>query len=376
MKYAPDFTGNNAETFKSYKRHLKLNNFKDSTINTKLWKVYTFLKFHEGKNLDKITKSDIEDYILYRRQNNKPKTVHNDVVDLRLFFKWFSPDNDFFDGIKTRSPKNNLPVDELIVQEDVKKLVETCKTQRDRAIVMMLWDSAARANEILSLNIKNVQFDRHGCSIIVNGKTGMRKLRLIDSVPDLQAWINQHPFRDNPDAPLFVTSRNYGAEPKSLDIRTVQNMLKTNAENAGLKKNVHPHALRHGRLTELVKQGFKEMELRIFAGWEADSKMPAVYIHLSGDDVENKLLAINGIIEDDVEKKKEVLKPIKCPRCKTKNPHDAKYCSSCSMVLDMDTAIKLDSEFKLTDNKLSKFVEAQVNELVESRINEMLQNMK
>lgn len=346
MKYAPEFTGINAATLQAYKRHLELNNFKTATINTKLWKVYTFLKFHDEKDAREITKHDIEDYILYRRKNNKPKTVHNDIVDLRLFFKWLNPENNFFEGIKTRTPKKTLPVDELIVQSDIKKLVTACKTQRDRAIVMILWDSAARCNEILDLNIKNVQFDKYGAVIIVNGKTGMRRLRLIDSVPDLQAWINQHPHRDNPDAPLFVTLRQYESGAKRLDIRTVQNMLKTVAENAGIKKNVHPHAFRHGKLTELVKQGFKEMELRIIAGWEADSKMPATYIHLSGEDVEKKLLATNGIIEDEVQEAKEELKPIECPRCKTKNPYDAKYCSQCSLVLDQKTALTLDEKSK------------------------------
>ncbi|ABE53174.1 site-specific integrase [Methanococcoides burtonii] len=375
MKYAPEFDETNKEVLEDYARSLGLNNFKETTINTKLWKVYTFLKHHDNKKINEITKKDIESYILFRRKNNKPKTVHNDIVDLRLFFKWLKPDNTFFEDIKTRTPKNHLPTKEIIVPADVKKLIPACKTQRDRAIIMTLWDSAARATEVLNLNIGHVEIDKYGAVIVVEGKTGMRRIRLIEAVPDLQAWINQHPYKNNPESPLFVTFRNTGNEPKRLDIRTVQNTLKKVAEDAGIKKNIHPHAFRHGKLTDLVKRGFKETELRIIAGWEADSKMPATYIHLSGDDVEKKLLASYGIIEDEIKKEKLELKPIECPRCKTLNPHDSKYCSSCSMVLDIKTAVKLDTEIKTTDGKLTQLMESKIDELVEARINEILKGI-
>lgn len=375
MKYAPKFTNHNANITDDYKRHLELNGLKTSTIHTKLWKIYTFLKFTDNKNADDITKREIEDYILYRRKNNKPKTVHNDIVDIRLFFNWLKPENNYFDGVKARSSRNRLPVNELIVQDDVKQMMAACKTQRDRALLMLTWDSAARISEILNLNVGSVQFDQYGATVIVDGKTGMRRIRLIDSVPDIQTWINQHPERDNPNAPLFVTIRKYGKEPRRLEVRTVQNMFKTVSKDAGIKKNVHPHAFRHGRLTELVKQGFKEMELRIIAGWEDESAMPATYIHLSGDDVDKKMLANHGLIEDDVKEAKEKLKPIECPRCKTRNPYDAKFCSQCSLVLDQKLAETIDDSSKPIEDGLTQLMESKINELVEARINAVLDNM-
>lgn len=376
MKHKPVITGNNEQTLKDYEDSLKLNAFKESTINTKLWKVYTFLKFYNDKPVGEISKKDIQGYILYRRENRKPKTVHNDIIDLRLFFKWFVPDNDFFEGVKTKPQKNRLPVSELIRQDDVKQLLTACNNQRDRALIMLLWDSAARVGELLALNIRNVELDRYGAVIIVNGKTGMRRLRLVDAVPDLQLWINQHPQREDPDAPLFVTARKYGDAPRRLDVRTVQNLVNTLSDHADIKKNVHPHAFRHGRLTELVKRGFRESELRIIAGWEDDSKMPAVYIHISGDDVEKKMLASYGIIEEEEGRREEQLKPTECPRCKTKNPHDSKYCSTCSMVLDVETAIKLDEATKSTDSTITGIMGSQFDELKKAIIDEMLQKLK
>ncbi|MCK5660968.1 MAG: tyrosine-type recombinase/integrase [Methanosarcinales archaeon] len=376
MKQKPQLTGNSKKILIDYDKSLKLNAFKDATINTKLWKICIFLKYYNDKPADKITREDVQAYILHRRETRKPKTVHNDIIDIRLFFKWLKPDNDFFEGIKTKPQKNRLPTTELMKQDDVVQMLTACENQRDRALITILWDSGARVGEILNLNIRDVQLDEYGAVIVVDGKTGMRRLRLINAVPDLQLWLNQHPNKNNPDAPLFVTSRKYGNEPKCLDIRTVQNMVKTIAEHAGIKKNVHPHAFRHGRLTDLVKLGFQESSLRIVAGWEDDSAMPAVYIHMSGADVESQMLAAHGIIEEDKEEVKDNLQPIVCPRCKTKNPHDSKYCSTCSMILDAEIAMDLEQQSAPVNDNLTALMNSKIEELVEARLNEMLKGVK
>lgn len=150
-----------------------------------------------------------------------------------------------------------------------------------------------------------------------------------------------HPLRDDPNAPVFITERKYDGNYLRLNEQTVNNMLNGLAEKAGVKKNVYPHAFRHGRLTDLAKRGFNEMELRIFAGWTKESNMPATYLHLSGSGIEKKLFAKNGIIEDDNKEREEELKPVNCPRCKTKNPAGAKYCFTCSMVLDHKLAVEV-----------------------------------
>jgi integrase len=340
----PQFTGRNKEIMESWKRKHDLGKDKPLTTTTKMWKIHRFLKFYDNKPADEITRNDIEEYILWRKENNKPKTVHNDIVDLRLFFKELKPDNDFFEDIHSTAPKNKLPVSELVNEKDVQKLVDACSNQRDRTLIIMYWDSAARLSELLDLNIRNIEFDTRGAVIIPDGKTGMRRLRLIECVPDLQNWVNMHPMRDNPDAPLFVTSRKYGTEPRRLDSHTVQNMMKTVAKHAGVKKNIHPHAFRHGRITNRAKNGFIEAELRIIAGWEDNSKMASIYIHLSGADVEKKQLEKAGIIDIQEEEKKSPMLPKECPRCKTKNVYDSQYCMNCSMVLDPKIAIAIEEK--------------------------------
>lgn len=354
MKFPPVFTpqlcgDKNVEIITRYQRTLGLQQLGNHTINGYLWKIYVFLGYFKFRPADDITKQDIQDYVIHRRGNNKQRTVNGDIVALRKFFEWLEPDNEFFEGIKVKRTKNYLPTEQLITPDDVKRMIAVCKSQRDRAFIMLLWDSGCRLDEVLSRNVNHIQPDEHGATMIVKGKTGMRKVRLIDSLPDVRLWLNQHPLKNNPDAPLFVTERRYNRkegkvqEERRIEDRTVQNMLKTVSKLAKIDKPVHPHALRHGRLTFFVKQGFMESELRILAGWEKESGMPAIYVHLAGADVDKKLLIKNGLITDDGELIMKTLKPGKCPRCGIDNPIDAKYCSTCGLIINKEDAMKIDS---------------------------------
>ena len=93
------------------------------------------------------------------------------------------------------------------------------------------------------------------------------------------------------------------------------------ARKLGMTNPIHPHAIRHDRLTVLTrsygkKQGLSEMELRLVAGWEKNSAMPEVYVHLSGADVERKLLENAGLVDDASDRMDTALEPRQCPRCK------------------------------------------------------------
>ncbi len=69
-------------------------------------------------------------------------------------------------------------------------------------------------------------------------------------------------------------------------------------KGAKLQKKVWPHLFRHTRLTELAKR-YTEAELRLIAGWETDSKMPGVYVHLSGRDIKDRMAVREGLKEED-----------------------------------------------------------------------------
>jgi hypothetical protein len=168
-------------------------------------------------------------------------------------------------------------------------------------------------------------------------------------------------MKENPEAPLFITYNRYGFGRKRVNEHTVANRLKVLADLAKITKPVHPHALRHARLTDLAKQGFSEMELRIIAGWEANSGMPAVYVHMSGADVERKVLQKAGLCEEE-EFKETSLEAIRCPRCQTINAHDSMFCKTCSQALSDLAAKQVDTMHQTVMNNLDAIASWATNE--------------
>jgi integrase/recombinase XerD len=325
---------NNEETLSDYIDYLKLQDHADQTIKSKTWGLVPFFKYVDYKASEDVTQKDIQSYAIHLKRGKKKQTTQNvDLQKLRNFFDWLVPGNDLFKNIKTRKPKLDTTKKEYINQNDVTVLLSHCRIQRDRALIFLLWESAARIGEVLSLNVENVKPDTHGIIISVTGKTGKRDILLIDSVPDIQLWLNT--YNGVKDAPLFPTPKG-----TRLTIKGAQLFLSRLGQKAGIEgKSVHPHSFRHGRLTELSNFGLSEMQLRLYAGWTKNSDMPATYIHTAQKDVYNKLLKIKGIEQIEQESAPENKTSVKkCPRCLTENPFDSKYCRNCSLIIDAKTA--------------------------------------
>jgi len=338
----PELDDTNRETLEDYLDFLDGQALKPSTVGGKTWRIYNLLRFTGFKDLKTTTKADIKSFHRHRKKTCSLHTVANDIIDLRVFFKWLLPDQmeEMFADIKVKRPKPEMPDGEVIRAEDVRRLLAACDTQRDRALIAILWETGARLSEISNLDLRHIEFDRYGAKALVSGKTGQRPIRLIDATPDLQQWINMHPARNRPDAPLFINLRKAGGMER-LKKRSIQSRLKTIAKRAGVAKRIHPHGFRHGRCTDCATV-YTEPQMRQKFGWSSDSSMPAVYVHLSARDVEKTDLMRAGLLDEE-EDYQSPTAPIRCPRCTTFNAPDAKFCKGCSMLLDMKVADEIDA---------------------------------
>jgi integrase/recombinase XerD len=240
---------------------------------------------------------------------------------------------------------------EVLTPEEIRRMVDACDNQRDRALISVGYESGARAGELLSLRLRDVMIDRYGAVILVKGKTGERRIRLIQSVPDLQLWLNIHPLRLDRDAPLWPS--RWTKEP--ITVAHFHRLLVKYAKAAGLNKRVHPHLLRHSRATHLANV-LTEAQMREFFGWSKRSDMPEVYVHLSGRDVDHALLKHYGIMVEEEKASSEALKPIACPRCGFENPHGFEYCGRCSMLLRVKSPAELPEYHKGAEEVVALFV--------------------
>ncbi|MCP1661869.1 site-specific recombinase XerD [Methanocalculus sp. AMF5] len=356
-RYNPDRIPNldpqeNSEILKRYVRHLELNRVAPTTIQNKIARVAPFLR-HAGIGADEMDHETVEDYFLDRMERLSTSTIDGDVIEFRVFFKWLlgdDPAKELLKNIQKSRKRRELPVEQILTRQDIQAMIACGERQRDRALIAILWDSGARITEITNIDVGDLAFDKYGATVIVNGKTGRRKLRLISSTPDLQEWLEQHPYTTNPRAPLFITSRSYTSkEPRRLAGRTINNLFARLGRQAGIHKPCNPHAIRHARLTDLAREGLSEMELRIVAGWSKSSSMPETYIHLSGVDVEKKILRAEGFLQDEDQERDQAMRPIKCPRCKTLNSPNRWFCKNCTMTLRIEAANEIEDIISAVD---------------------------
>jgi len=108
-----------------------------------------------------------------------------------------------------------------------------------------------------------------------------------------------------------------------------------------LQRHVHPHLFRHSRATYLISQGVPEAIVCELLGWRVGSSIVRRYVHLSGRDVQRALLQLHGLQVEEAPGTQSPLKPVTCPRCHHINPADAKFCSQCSLTLDLAEAERI-----------------------------------
>lgn len=288
------------------------------------------------KPFERMTKKDIENYIYGLELSPASTDLHK--LQIKKFFVCQMHKPGVVDWIRFSNHKKRKLPEDILTPAEVKALIEAADNSRDRALVAILYESGARLDEIIKLKLTNVETDQYGIAILVDGKTGMRRIRLIDSVPYIIQWLNDHPRKDNPNSRLFV---RFKYPDRGLGEQGIQKLLKTLMKRAGISKNVHPHLFRHSRATHMAKD-FSESDLKIVFGWTPGSNMPAIYIHRSGADVDKKILQRAGLLDQEEAKEDDVLKPRNCPRCKETNPATAGFCYKCGMALNMKTAMEVE----------------------------------
>ena len=315
--------------------------------------VETLTKIGEilGKDFDAATKRDIEDLVFkIERSDRSPWTKHTYKVILKRFYRWLKGgDEEYPEEVRwiktTFKARDELLPEDLLTEEDVMRLAEACSNPRDKAFIITLYESGARIGEVGSMRIRDVSFEESYASLMLKGKTGSRRVIVVAATPYLQTWIQNHPLRNDPDAPLWV---NLGTVNRfeAMSYPALAKILKVAAERAGLSKKVHPHKLRHSRATFLASK-LTEAQMNQVFGWKQGSDMPSIYVHLSGRDLDDAILGVYGLRK--VEEKEPKLKPKICPRCGTSNAIEARFCMKCGLALDVKAAQEIEEARLKTD---------------------------
>lgn len=193
--------------------------------------------------------------------------------------------------------------------EELKTIIKYEPHKRNKAILSLLWDLNGRNHEITLLRIKHVRLrERYGEGEIPHqAKTGSGPILLTFSLPYVRDWLNEHPFRNTPEARL-ICSLNNGAPIKPEALWTMMNQLQMrisrlietgsitdDAEREKLKillytKRFNPYCLRHSSISH-DSDYLPDYALKKKVRWSMNSKQPARYIKARmGNNLKEKIL--------------------------------------------------------------------------------------
>jgi integrase len=331
-----------------------------------------------GKSLGQLDKKDMENLISRINESGYADNTKHDIkIIVKKYFQWLrgceEDEHEYPEEvrwIKAVLRKKRLLPEALLTAEELKMLIEATENQRDRALILTHYESGCRIGETLSLKIIHVAFDQYGAVLIVDGKTGPRRVRVIAAAPALASWLSIHPLRNDPNAPLWVGVGTVGRH-EPLNYEGARALFRRLARKTGLKKRVYSHLMRHTRATELANI-LTEAQMKEHLGWVQGSDMPSVYVHLSGRDVDSALLKAHGITVSQEDKPKMELTSTTCPRCKQKAGPETQFCPSCGMVLNMRAAVKLEEERAKADQIMDALMkDDEVRKLLARKIDEL-----
>jgi site-specific recombinase XerD len=326
------------------------------------------------KDFEKVNRADIEAIMAdIEATNLAHATKLSYAVTIKKFYKWLNGGDEYPKSVKwlrTTGKKNNKKLPEDLLNEDeVKKMIEAANNSRDRALISILWEAGCRVGELLSMQVKHVNFENDITRITIQGKTGMRRIPLIDSTPYLAEWIENHPFKNDPNAPLWVSIGTVNHH-QPLEYGACRKMLQEVAKKAGIKKAINPHNYRHSRATSLANH-FTEAQMNEYFGWIQGSDISQVYVHLSGRDLDDCVLNLRGMKPKE-EKIETTLAPKKCPRCGTINKSTGKFCIRCGLTLDLKTALTIKETHDEIDKYLTKILDDEdIKTLIRSKLKGM-----
>jgi integrase/ribosomal protein L40E len=314
------------------------------------------------KDFDQATKEDIERLLgalLSRQPSYSPETLGTYRAMLKNFMTWVIVPDRFpttrdlppqvswiTSHVKARD-KKRLDRRDLLTPEDIEKLLGVIHNPRDKALVSVLWETGCRIAEIGNLQLKHITKGKHGYLLDVNGKTGRRSPIIISSAPYLTVWLQNHPFANNPESPLWVHYQ-YNEKPLQLKYDSIRYLLIRYFERAGIKKPIRPHLFRHSRATFVLANAImNEQQAKCYFGWTPSSSMLATYSHLIDQDANNAILRENNLTP--VQQRNLELQPVTCRICNEINPPRAEYCAKCGAVLDLRKAYEHQETANLKD---------------------------
>lgn len=283
---------------RSYVRYLKLQrNMSANTLDAyqrDLLKLLDFLK-SEGKDVLDVELADLQTFAAGLHDVGiGPRSQCRILSGVRSFFRFLQ-----LDGYRDDDPSELLesPVlgehlPEVLSTEEVDALeasIDLSKPEghRNRAIIEVLFSCGLRVSELVNLKLSNLYLEEQ--YVRVMGKGSKERLVPISerAIRELDFWFadrNLLNIKTGEEDYVFLNRR--GAH---LTRTMILIMIKRQAEEAGIRKTISPHTLRHSFATALLEGGADLRAIQAMLGHESIGTTE-IYTHIDMSTLRQEIL--------------------------------------------------------------------------------------
>jgi len=270
--------------FEQYLREKK--GASNNTLESYMRDMGQFIKYlliTDVKNVTDVDKSVIDGYIEYCKNSNRSNaTITRVIASIRSYYNFLITigvvNSNPTVGVKTDKAEKKLP--EILTQKETDLLlsqpdINDPKGCRDKAMFELLYATGIRVSELIGLNIDDINLDV-GIIRCTNQKTE-RIIPLYDSaVKTVDLYVKRvrafNVFDD--EKALFVNMNG-----QRLTRQGFWKIIKQYTKQAGIKKDITPHTLRHSFATHLLENGAQLKDIQQMLG-HSDISSTQVYAQI------------------------------------------------------------------------------------------------
>lgn len=251
-------------------------------------RVFTsFCDCHSVKTISQITPSFLREFILFLE--NKGNNVGGQLFyyrSIKAFLRWYweEVEPDYTNPInKVKPPKNNRPPLVGVTKEQVSLLLSKCKKnsflgERDRTILMVLFDTGLRAQELCDIETKYLDITRN--SIFIPKGKG-KKPRTVFFGRATRKQIRKYLRYSRNDLLLFTSQTG-----DKLIYNTLRQILRRLCMLADIKE-ISLHDFRRGFALESVRNNVDLLTVSRLLG-HSDLSLLTRYVNQNKQDLEDK----------------------------------------------------------------------------------------
>ena len=283
---------------KRYMRYLKLErNHSDNTIEAyrhDLLMLLDFLKEHDLQPTA-VKLEDLQQFaVTLHEKGVVAKSQARILCGVRAFYRFLLLDG-YIDADPSElleSPKLPFHIPEYLTLEEVDQLeasfdMSKPESQRNRAIIEVLFSCGLRVSELVTLKLSDLYLEEKFVRVI--GKGNKERLVPISdkAIHELELWFSDRCHLDikkGEEDYVFLNRRG-----SHLTRVMILIMIKRQAEEAGIKKVISPHTLRHSFATALLKGGADLRVIQALLGHE-DIGTTEIYTHIDSTMLREEIL--------------------------------------------------------------------------------------